>query len=80
MTKKITPLSWQEDLKDKIHGLSIDDDFMLLEDIMLLPDFKYPFKVDMTTLIICTRGTTRGSINLKPHETRAPCIVTVMAG
>jgi AraC-like DNA-binding protein len=80
MTKEITPLNWQDDLKGKIQGLSLNDDFMLFEDITLLPDFKYPFKVDMTTLIICTHGTTRGSINLKQHETKAPCIVTVMAG
>jgi AraC-like DNA-binding protein len=80
MTKKITPLNWKDDLKDKIQGMSLNDDFMLFEDITLLPDFKYPFKVDMTTLVICTQGTTRGSINLKPHETKAPCIVTVMAG
>jgi AraC-like DNA-binding protein len=53
---------------------------MLFEDITLLPDFKYPFKVDMTTMVICTQGTTRGRINMKPYETVAPCLVVALAG
>jgi hypothetical protein len=55
MKKEITPLNWQDDLKDKIQGMSLNDDFMLFEDITLLPDFKYPFKVDMTTMVIYPR-------------------------
>ncbi|MDR1380958.1 MAG: helix-turn-helix domain-containing protein, partial [Tannerella sp.] len=80
MKKDITPLNWQDDLKDKIECLSLNDDFMLFEDITLLPDFKYPFKVDMTTMIICTQGTTRGRINMRSYETRAPCLVIVPSG
>jgi AraC-like DNA-binding protein len=80
MKKTITPLNWQDDLKDKIQGLSLNDDFMLFEDITLLPDFKYPFKVDMTTMVICTQGTTRGGINMKSYNTVAPCLVVALAG
>jgi AraC-like DNA-binding protein len=81
MAKEITPLTWQTNIKSNIDFdiLSINDDFMLFDNVKVLPAFTYPFRVDLTTFIICTKGTTRGKIGLKSYETAAPCMITVLA-
>ena len=79
MEKKITPLNWQSDFKDNIDVVSIDNDFILLDNIKIFPVFKYPFKVDVTTAMICTRGEITGYFNMKPHTTKAPCLNIVLA-
>ena len=82
MIKEITPLTWQLNFKNslgnKIEG--IDDDFVLFDNIKVLPAFDHPFRSDVTTFIICTKGETRGKIGLKSYETQAPCMITLLAG
>ncbi|MDR0507717.1 MAG: helix-turn-helix domain-containing protein [Dysgonamonadaceae bacterium] len=82
MHNKITPLTWQTDLKKKIDLdiQAIDDDFMLFDNVKVLPVFNYPFRVDVTTFIICSRGSSRGYTGLKYYETTAPCMITLLAG
>ena len=63
MESKITPFNWQNDFKDKMDVVSIDNDFMLLDNIKILPTFKYPFKVDVTTCMICLKGSIKGFFN-----------------
>ena len=81
MEKGIMPLTWQTDLKNEvtfdIH--SIDDDFMTFDNMKVLPAFSYPFKVDVTTFIICTKGITRGKIGLNSYESVAPCMITLLS-
>jgi AraC-like DNA-binding protein len=81
MNKEITPLNWLVDLKNRmgIDIQSIDDDFMMFDNLKILPAFSYPFKVDVTTFIICTQGQTCGKIGLRSYQTAAPCIIVVMA-
>ena len=79
MTHKIIPLYWQSDFKDSIEVEAIDNDFMLLDNIKIFPAFEYPFKVDVTTAIICLKGCTKGTINMKPFTTNAPCLITVLS-
>jgi AraC-like DNA-binding protein len=81
MQKEITPLNWQTDLKNEIgfDVLKIDDDFLIFDNLKILPTFAYPFKVDVTTFIICTKGTTRGKIGLHSYESVAPCMITLLA-
>lgn len=81
MAKKITSLTWQTDLKNNIDFdiQSVDEDFMLFDNVKVLPAFAYPFKFDLTTFIISTKGTTRGKIGLKSYETIAPCVITLPA-
>ena len=79
MEKKITPLNWQNDFKDKMDVVSIDNDFILLDNIKILPTFKYPFKVDVTTCIICLKGSIKGSFNMTSYESKAPCFTIVLA-
>ena len=79
MEKRITPMNWQSDFKDDMDVISIDNDFILLDNIKIFPAFKYPFKVDVTTAMICTRGEIRGYFNMIPHTIKAPCLNIVLA-
>ena len=81
MTKKVTPLTWQKDLTIRFNNdiQAIDDDFILFDNVKFLPAFDYPFRVDMTTVIICTKCTTRGKIGIKSYETTAPCMIIARA-
>ena len=78
MEKNITPLNWQSKLRDKL-DVSIGTDFMLFDNVHILPAFKYPFKVDVTTAMICLRGCAKGFFNMKPSTIQAPCLNIVLA-
>ncbi|MDR0790461.1 MAG: helix-turn-helix domain-containing protein [Bacteroidales bacterium] len=82
MQKEITPLTWQSDLKNKINFdiQTIDDDFLIFDNVKVLPAFAYPFKIDVTNFIICTKGETRGKIGLHSYHSVAPCMITLLAG
>jgi AraC-type DNA-binding domain-containing proteins len=76
MENKITPITWYADVKEHFSGQAIDDDFMLFDDFSLVPNFNYPFKLDMTTCLIFTKGRVRGKINMKSYEiNNSPCIL-----
>jgi AraC-like DNA-binding protein len=81
MKKSLSPLNWQDDIKTRfgVEIQMIDDDFVLLDKVNILPEFRYPFKLDVTTVMICTKGTTHAKIGLKRYEMPAPCIVTLLA-
>ncbi|MDR0815228.1 MAG: helix-turn-helix domain-containing protein [Bacteroidales bacterium] len=79
MQKKILPFNWRPELENRAGIDSIDNDFILFDNPIITDVFDYPFKVDVTTAIICIKGTTRGAINLKPFTTQAPCLVIVLA-
>jgi len=79
MEKRIAQLTWKDNFKDNLIPASIDDDVLLFDKINILPAFYQPFKTDMTAFMICTKGETRGIINLKPYSTSAPCIITILA-
>ncbi|GHU09232.1 AraC family transcriptional regulator [Alphaproteobacteria bacterium] len=78
MQKKILPFNWRFELENWAGVDSIDNDFILFDHPIITDIFDYPFKVDVTTAIICIKGTTRGSINLKPFTTQAPCLVIIL--
>ncbi|KAA6300781.1 MAG: Arabinose operon regulatory protein [Candidatus Ordinivivax streblomastigis] len=75
----IAPFNWQSELENRTEIDSIDNDFILFDKPIITSVFDYPFKVDVTTAIICTKGTTCGLVNLKPYTTQAPCLITVLA-
>jgi AraC-like DNA-binding protein len=79
MEKKILPFNWRSELDNKTGIDSIDNDFILFDSPIIKAEFDYPFKVDVTTAIICLKGATRGAINLRPFTTQAPCLVVVLA-
>jgi AraC-like DNA-binding protein len=78
-TKNILPLNWRSELEN-IETNSIDNDIILLDKPIITSTFQHPFKLDVTAIIICTKGTTEGTINLKPYKTKGACFIVVLPG
>ena len=76
-TKSILPFNWDTELKD-VDTVSIGNDIILLDKPMIKSAFQYPFRVDVTAAIICIKGTTEGSINLKPYTTSGSCLIAIL--
>ena len=76
-TKSILPFNWRTELKD-IEYDSIGNDILLLDKPVITSLLYYPFKVDITAVIICIKGTTEGSYNLKPYTTNGACFITLL--
>jgi AraC-like DNA-binding protein len=79
MEKNIPSLNWRIILDDNKIDM-IDNEIILFEKPVITATFQYPFKVDVTTAIICLKGTTEGAINLRPFKTTAPCLILVLPG
>ncbi|MDR0835534.1 MAG: helix-turn-helix domain-containing protein [Tannerella sp.] len=78
MEKKILPFNWRSELENRTEVDSIDNDFILFNNPIITEVFDYPFRVDVTTAIICIQGTTRGLVNLQPFTTQAPCLIILL--
>jgi AraC-like DNA-binding protein len=74
MEVKITPQNWHQYVVNRDKVIAVSNDFLLVEDLQLLPTFDFPFKINMMIAAICTRGATRYRINFKTYESKAPCI------
>jgi len=77
MKKNILSLDWLGELEN-IEYDAIDKDIILFEKMPSQPFMNYPFKVDVTTVIICTKGTSEGIVNLKPYKAKAPCFSVIL--
>jgi len=77
--ENILPFNWREEVENFVET-SIDNDIILLDKPFISSAFQYPFKVDVTAIIICIKGTTEGSINLKPYQTNGACLITALPG
>ena len=74
----ILPFNWRTELENIEVVDILDSDFILLDKPVIASTFKHPFKVDVTVVIICIKGTTEGSINMKPYVTNGSCFITIM--
>lgn len=77
MKKTILPFKWRDEFVN-IESNSIGNDVILIDKPIISSAFDYPFKVDVTTAIICLKGTTRGMINLKTYETSSPGLIIIL--
>lgn len=77
MKKSISPFNWRDELVN-IDADAIGDDFILIDKPLILSGFNHPFKVDVTTAIICLKGTTSGMINLERITTTSPGLIILM--
>lgn len=78
MKHTINLFNWNDELKN-LEVDSIDDDLVLLENPLFTAAFDYPFKVDVTTAVICMKGSMKGTTNLKQYDAQAPCLFVVLA-
>lgn len=80
--KEITSLSWEEHLREKVGAgvRAIGNYFFMFEQVALLPLFPYPFRIDVTIVLICTCGKLKGTIGLRPFEVGAPGMIVLPAG
>lgn len=77
MEKNIQVFNWRVELENKEID-AIGRDFMLLENPAIRSSFSHPFKIDITTVIICTQGKAEGMINMKHYKVQAPCLFVVL--
>ena len=77
--RKILPFDWRPEIEN-IEVDAIDNDVILLEKPIITSTFQYPFKLDVTAIIICIKVATEGAINLKPYTTNGSCFITVLPG
>ena len=77
MNERVTPLTWQTDIKNRMRSENIGSDFILLNDFSSVPMFMYPFKLDMLIVMICTQGSVRGTIDFQHLDLHAPFAIHV---
>lgn len=77
MKSTIMPVNWQVEL-EHIEKDSIGEDFLLFEETVISPAFDSPFKVDVITAVICTKGTMQGAVNMKNYTAEAPCLFIIL--
>ena len=86
MKRTISYLNWRTELKN-VKVDSIGQDFILLgsensrrKRYFWVKDheFDIPFKMDVTTIIFCTRGKMKGKVDLKSYSTKAPGLFIVL--
>jgi len=77
--RNILPFNWRQEVEYLV-DYSIDNDIILLDKPFISSAFQYPFKLDVTAIIICIKGTTEGTINLTPYTTDGACLILVLPG
>ena len=86
MKNTIAHLNWRTELKN-VTADSIGQDFILLGNEnsrgkryfwVKEHEFDVPFKMDVTTIILCTGGRMKGKVDLKSYSTEAPGLFIVL--
>lgn len=71
-------INWEYVLRNSIHD-SIDHDFVIIDNLVLKEIPKTPFKVNVTTIILCQEGLLEGNINLEHFKAQSPCLAVFLA-
>ncbi|MDD2513293.1 MAG: helix-turn-helix domain-containing protein [Proteiniphilum sp.] len=77
MNQAISLFDWRSEMNVQ-NTDAIGENLILLENPQIHLSFDYPFKVDITIVVICTKGTMKGSVNLKNFTMRAPALLVVL--
>ena len=75
--KPISLFDWRSEINLE-KADAIGEDLILIEDPVIYSSFDNPFKVDITAVIICTKGSMEGSVNLKHFTMKAPALFVVL--
>ncbi|GAE85268.1 helix-turn-helix domain-containing protein [Bacteroides reticulotermitis] len=78
MANVIKKFDWKKQVEELAGVDHIGDDVFLLDKPFLSPLPNYPFKINVLSALICTKGVTRGKINLKPYTAEAPCMILML--
>ncbi len=76
--KRIKLFSWENERKSIKDIKSIGEDFFYLDKVSSELISGEPFKSNVLTAILCSKGTTKGKFNLKPFTTTAPCLIVIL--
>ncbi|MDR2234208.1 MAG: helix-turn-helix domain-containing protein [Tannerella sp.] len=77
MKQVISSLDWIGELGNTAFD-AIDNDIILFEKMPRESRTDYPFKIDVTTVIICLKGKMEGVINLKSYKAESPCFTVIL--
>lgn len=69
-------LKWLPKIINNNKIISIDEDFLMVEDLKLQP-YDYPYKTKFAVITICTQGSMKWQNNLKTYTVTAPCAITL---
>jgi len=79
MARIASKFNWHAALENaRVEIDAIGNDFILLEKPVSLSVSSAPFITDVTTAILCLKGSTEGAINLKPFKSEAPCMIILL--
>lgn len=76
---KIQNYNWHSELSFVDGVNSIGDDLIVLDNPTIPPSFKSPFRTDVVTALICTKGTAEVTINLIRHTIEFPGMIIFLS-
>ena len=59
---------------------SVGKDFFLIDNLVSVAPYAYTFEMDMTVVVVCTKGNAKSSLNLKPYVSQTPSITVSRPG
>jgi len=77
MKKNIIPFNLFAGLDNLKEYSSIENDIILFERNHIDFVLNHPFKVNVVIIIVCLRGTLKGSVNMKSYTSQSPCSILV---
>jgi AraC-like DNA-binding protein len=76
--KNVIGLNWGPDINNLGKEDSLNNDFFLLEYPINGMEYNCPFKADVVTGIICTKGIAKVKINHKSYYATSPCFIIIL--
>ncbi|HPF52229.1 MAG TPA: helix-turn-helix domain-containing protein [Draconibacterium sp.] len=78
MKEAVSTFDWRKEI-ERSNADSIGEDYILFDEPRIFSSFNVPFKIDVTTAIICTQGTIKGMVNMNHYHVTAPFLFIIMA-
>jgi AraC-like DNA-binding protein len=59
---------------------SIGKDLFLIDNLVAVAPYAYTFEMNMTVIVVCTKGNAKGSLNRRPYVSQTPSITVSRPG
>jgi hypothetical protein len=59
---------------------SMGKELFLIDDLVAVASYAYTFEMNMTVVVVCTKGNAKGSLNLKPYVSQTPGVTVSRPG